>query len=287
MRLLVRPARQATALFIVTLALSWPAAANERVAAMLNEDLRYDVAFLWFSHVAVGRIRLQPGAVAGTYVASLDARTQGLSAFLTQHRRSRYESTMELSNGRFRPLRYEAVGSRGTGDKIRRRRKIYEFDYERREIRFSKVKTGFPDQREVRPMPAAGLSDILTAFYNLRAGFIGPIDAGAEVAIPTMVSDERATITIHRLDAAERKSHTDFPAGGQLYRVTIGREVFGTKDGAVLVWFDAAGQPGRTVVEDVLSLGDVIGTLQGFQAAPAADGAAPLIDATLDDRADR
>ena len=105
MRLLVKPARQATALCIVTLALAWPAAANERVAAMLNEDLRYDIAFLWFSHVAVGRIRLQPGAVAGTYIASLDARTLGLTAFLTRHRRSRYESTMELSNGRFRPLR--------------------------------------------------------------------------------------------------------------------------------------------------------------------------------------
>ena len=278
MKLLVEPTRQAFTLFIVTLVFAWPAAADERLESMLNEDLSYGISFLWFDNLAMGRIRLQPGSVAGTYIASLEAHTLGLTAFLTRHRRSRYETTMELADGRLRPIRYEKVGSRGTGNDTRHRRTIYEFDYVRRKIRFRKVKTGFPDRREIRPMPDGDFSDILTALYNLRAGFVGPLVPGADYTFPTMVSDESETIVIRALDAAERESYNDFPAGGQLFRVLVGRDVFDTGEGAVLVWVDDAGRPGRTVVENVLALGDVTGTLTGSVTRPAADG-----DETTDD----
>lgn len=269
MRLFAEPARRALALLVVTLLLASPAAAADRLASMLNEDLLYDVSFLWFKRLAEARIRLQPGAVAGTFVASLVARTRGLSAFVTRNRRSRYETTMELVDGRFRPLRHEKVGSRGSGDGAKHRRTIYEFDYERREIRFRKTKTGNPDREEIRPMPEQPLSDVLTAFYNLRAGFMGPMVADVEYRLPTMVGDEEETLTIQVLGDTEREAHDDFPDGGYLCRVAVGREVFGSEDGTVFVWFDDAGRPGRTVVKDVLALGDVTGTLKGM--GPAGD----------------
>lgn len=287
MRVPVESIRRVIALFLLTLALPTPLQASERVTAMLNEDLHYEVSFLWFDKIAMARIRLQPGAVAGTYIASLEARTLGLSAFLTRQRRSRYESIMELAGGRLRPLRYEAIGSQGSGDSIKQRRTTYEFDYRRREIHFRKVKTGFADRQEIRPMPAHGLSDILTAFYNLRAGFVGPIVAGAEYTVPTMVSDEDTTINIRILDANERESYDYFPAGGYLCRVKVGRDIFGTEDGTVLVWFDDAGTPGRSVVEDVLSLGNVTGTLRGLAPGSAVNEASASDAVEPSNRGDR
>ena len=140
----------AVTLGVMMLMPAWSAGARDPLYSMLNEDLTYDVSFLWFSGLAAARIRLQPDAVAGRYVASLEARTLGLTAFLTRHRRNRYETTMELVDGRLRPLRHEAVDTRGTGDSTRHRRTVYEFDYEHREILFRKTKTGFPDEDELR-----------------------------------------------------------------------------------------------------------------------------------------
>jgi len=285
MRLSIEHCRRAlaVALAVVTLVSAWPAGAKGPLSAMLNEDLAYDVSFLWFDGLATARIRLESGAVAGTYVASLEARTRGLTAFLTRHRRNRYETTMELVDGRLRPLRHQMVDSRGTGDDARHRRTIYEFDYGRREIRFRKTKTGFPDEDELRPMPDDGVYDVLSALYNLRAGMLGPLAPGSEYTLSTVASDGSRTIDIRVLDATERGAYTKFPGGGQVARVAVGGEVFGTEDGSVFVWFDARMQPGRTVVEKVLGLGDVTGTLKGSQAAPedsrAVPGRAPIREA--------
>jgi len=261
----------ATVLAVVTALLALPATASDPVAPMVNEDLAYDVSFLWFDRLAAARIRLETGPVPGTYVASLEARTLGLTAFLTRQRRERYETTMELVDGRLRPLRYEMTASKGSGEDTRHRRSIYEFDYERREIRFRKVKTGFPDLDELRPMPEGGVYDALSALYNLRAGLVGPLVPGAEYRLPTMIGGDHNAIDIRILDAAERESHAGFPQGGQLSRVEVGDEVFGTEEGVIFVWFDDAGRPGRTVVEKVLELGDVTGTLEGLHTAPQTD----------------
>ena len=259
----------AVTLGVMMLMPAWSAGARDPLYSMLNEDLTYDVSFLWFSGLAAARIRLQPGAVAGRYVASLEARTLGLTAFLTRHRRNRYETTMELVDGRLRPLRHEAVDTRGTGDSTRHRRTVYEFDYEHREILFRKTKTGFPDEDELRPMPDEGVYDVLSALYNLRAGLLGPLAPGAEYTLATVASDGARNIDIRILDAAERESYTKFPGGGQLASVRVGGDVFGTEDGSVFVWFDRRMQPGRTVVEKVLGLGDVTGTLKGSDSPPA------------------
>jgi hypothetical protein len=258
------------ALALLALAPAWSAAQDEGLSAMLNEDLAYAVSFLWIDGLAEGRIQLEPGAVAGTYVASLEARTRGLTAFLTRHRRNRYETTMELVERRLRPLRHEMVDRRGTGDNTRYRRTVFEFDYERGEIRFRKTKTGFPAEDDLRPMPDGGVDDVLSAFYNLRAGFLGPLTPGSEYSLSTVASDGSRTIEIRLLDAAERESYDRFPAGGLLARVSVSGEVFGAENGVVLVWFDPHMRPGRTVVEDVLGLGDVTGTLTDREAAPAA-----------------
>ena len=102
-----------------------------------------------------------------------------------------------------------------------------------------------------------------------RFEIVGPLVPGAKYTLPTMVSDEGETIVVRILDAAERESHKAFPNGGHLCRVEVGRDIFGTVGGAIFVWFDEAGKPGRTVVEDVLALGNVTGTLRGLKPRPA------------------
>jgi hypothetical protein len=47
-----------------------------------------------------------------------------------------------------------------------------------------------------------------------------------------------------------------------LLKVKIDKELFDTDNGIVYVWLDPQGRPAQVVVEDVIGLGDVRGTLQ-------------------------
>lgn len=257
----------AASLFLIA-ALAWPpgalsATAADPLEAMKNESYAYDVAFLWFNRLAQARLSFFHGEKEGTYRAVLEAQTLGLAATVTRDRSERHSSLMErLPDGRLRSLVYESQASKGRGKNREDRTSRYVYDYDRGEIHRERVKRG-QESRETFEMPEGGFfNDVLTAFYNFRAGYFGEIVPGGHYRIPTFSRKGPSYIIVDVYHEAERPPLGHFPRGGLLCRVEVDQEIFDTDDGAVFVWFDGQGRPARGMVENVLSLGDVRGTLR-------------------------
>ncbi|MDO3379240.1 DUF3108 domain-containing protein [Geoalkalibacter halelectricus] len=235
---------------------------EDPLAVLVGESLPYDIAFLWFSRLAHARLSFVPGEEPGTYRATLEANTRGLAATLTRNRSDVFTSVMErLPDGRLRSLVYESQTTRGRGSSRATRISRYIYNYAEGEIYRDRIRGG-EQSREVYEMPEEGFfNDVLTAFYNFRAGYFGEIVPGRRYEIPTYTRHGPGTILVQVYAEGHRPRHTNFPDGGLLCRVEIDEEIFDTGDGDVYVWFDDQGRPGIGVVENVLNMGDVRGHL--------------------------
>ncbi len=231
----------------------WPAA-----------PLGYDVSFLWFDRLAKGSFSFAPGERPGTWRAVLEARTLGVAAWLTRDRVQRYETLMEqLPDGVYRSLFHQSQMIKGKGSKRKDRSKRFYFDHTRRQVRYQRAKAGTFDKGTVLPMAKGDApNDILTAFFNLRAGVFGPFKPGARYQIPTFNRKGARVIDVKILTFEERGADPFFPPGGYLVRIDLDPEIFDTGDGSVYIWFDDQLLPARGIVENVIGLGNVKGTMR-------------------------
>lgn len=231
------------------------------LSALVGESLVYDISFLWFERLAEGRLSFAPGERSGTYQAILEARTLGVAAWLTSDRIQRYVSQMEVGpDGRLRSLSFESHIIKGEGSERSDTTRLYTFDHGKNQVRYQRARKGKFYKDELLPMARqAPPNDILTAFYNFRAGFFGPLKAGSRYTIPTFSRQGKEEIRVQILTDAERPKDPFFPRGGLLGRVTLDEEILDTKGGTVYVWFDDLGLPQRGIVENVIGLGSVRG----------------------------
>jgi hypothetical protein len=234
------------------------------IEKMVGETLSYDISYLWFDRVAQGKLSFSRGDRPDSYRAVLEARTLGVAAWLTRDRVQRYVSEMEVGpDGRLRSLSHESRIVKGKGDDIKDRTSLYAFDYRKRQVRYQRARDGEFYKDVLLPMVEGDHpNDILTAFYNFRAGFFGQIKEGSRYAIPTFDRDGTEEIVVEVLFPRERPDDEFFPREGILSRISLDQEVFGTGGGMVYVWFDKYGRPARGVVENVIGLGNVRGKLR-------------------------
>lgn len=234
------------------------------VEDLVGERLGYDIGFLIFDKLAKGHSTFSEGEEEGTYEAFLEAKTRGMAALFTQHRRQHYTSLMEKGpDGKLRTLVYESHIIKGKGDYKRDRSKRYVFDYEKKRIAFSRGENGEYGAVEYLPMPEeGGYYDILTAYYNFRLGKFGEVERGNRYEIPSL-SREGATEIVVEVMTTEQQTKNDlFPSRGLLCRIQVDEEVFDSEGGGVFLWFDGKGRPAAAVVEDVLGMGNVHGSLR-------------------------
>jgi hypothetical protein len=229
------------------------------LSALVGESLVYDISFLWFEGVAEGRLSFGAGERPGTYRAVLEARTLGVAAWLTGDRVQRYVSLMEVGpDGRLRSLSFESHIIKGQGSERSDTTRLYTFDHDKHQVRFQRARKGKFYKEELLPMSRqAPPNDILTAFYNFRAGFFGPVKPGSRYTIPTF--SRKGNEDIGRDSTDERPADPFFPRGGLLGRVILDEEILDTSGGTVFVWFDDLGRPQRGIVENVIGLGNVRG----------------------------
>jgi len=231
--------------------------------APVEERLSYDIAFLWFDRLAEARLSLVPGPDPGIWQSELEARTLGVAAWLTSERVQRYGSKMDVDGeGRLRSLRHDADIIKTKGGKRHSRLKSFLFDYDLRQIVLQVNRNGRVKPEEVLPMPAANPNDILTAFYNFRAGAFGEIRAGGHYRIPTLGKGETAHIVVDIFAEDKRPRDKRFPKGGLLAKVKLDPEVFDTGEGILYIWFDEQRRPALVLVENVIGMGDVRCTLK-------------------------
>ena len=231
---------------------------------MLGEKLSYDVSFLWFKRLAIGTISLSPGPEEGQYIALLEARTLGLTAFLTRDRIERVETLMEIGpEGLLRPLVQSAHTIKGEGSSRTERIRSYHFDYQQRAVYYKNRKTGKEPQEKTYQMDKDGpVYDLLSAFYNVRAEMFGPVVRGKHLALPTFTRRGTEDIIVARVVEKEQKRHRFFPADSILCKVLADPDTFGTKGREVFVGFNQEMVPRRAIVKNVIGLGDVRGILK-------------------------
>ncbi len=231
---------------------------------LLGRDLLYDISFLWFDRLAKGTFILEPTEKPGIYRAVLEARTLGVAAWLTQYRVQRYVSIMERgADGRLRSLRFESHIIRRKSGKVIDRTKLFAFDHAKREVRVEKLADEKTMWQEVLPMEGTvPPNDLITAFFNFRSGFYGPIEPGRTYAVPTFNRQGAGTIGIELLRDDQRPALDSIPAGGILARLTVDPEIFDTEGGAIYVWLDDRLLPAHGILENVQGLGNVYGSLR-------------------------
>ncbi|HKJ05438.1 MAG TPA: DUF3108 domain-containing protein [Geopsychrobacteraceae bacterium] len=242
-------------------------AVHHAVNDMLGEKLSYDLSFLWFDRLAEGSLSLSPGPEPGQYIALLEARTLGLTAFLTRHRVEKIETLMEIApDGRLRPIIQSASTMRGEGKDKSVRVRSYQFDYVDRTVLYRNAKTGKKDEERTYEMDKDGpVYDLLSAFYNVRAGLFGPIVRGRHLALPTFTRRGTEDVIIARVVEAEQKRQTFFPDDSILCKVLVDPDVFGTKGRDVFIGMDENMIPRRVIVKEVIGLGDARAVLRKIE----------------------
>jgi hypothetical protein len=237
--------------------------AEKEVQQMVGESYLYAIDFLFFKRLAEGELRLSETEQPGTYRAELIGRTLGVASWLSGDRTQTYTSIMELTpDGSLRSVEHTSRIVKRKWGKWKDRRRHHRYDYTQGIVFEEKYKEGAVSSRKERKIPDGQQPvDMLTAFYNLRAGVYGPLVRGAQFLIPTYSGKGFSDITVEVLPVAQQAKQKFFPTYGLLLSVTLDPEVFDTDSGNLYFWLNDAGFPERGIVEDIIGMGDARGYL--------------------------
>jgi len=231
---------------------------KHKIESLVGESLKYDVAFLWFDHLAVGTIELSRGDKPGTFLVVMKANTLGVAAFFTNDRVAKYQTLMEIgTNGLLQPIWHSSHTIRGKKNSRREKITKYTFDYPAGQVRYQKIKNGhtYTDKwftiEKNKP-----LLDILSAFYNLRLGFYGQ-PGDDTILIPTFHRKGAQDIVIEPVPKLSRKDKKFFQGVSSIYRILVDPSVFGTNGRDTLASFDSEMRPDRVIIKGVIGLGDL------------------------------
>lgn len=232
------------------------------VEALLNERLVYDISFLWFDHLAEGFIECTPGPDDGTFLVTMEAKTLGVAAFFTRNRVEKFQTLMRIGDqGLLQPLWHSSHTLRDRAESRSEKITQYTFDYKSRQVRFQKIKNGQAYADQWFDMVDEQIFDILSALYNLRLGFFGPVGQ-QRILIPTFHRKGRQEIIVAPLLNISKKDERFFAPDPIRTRILVDPSVFGTKGRDIFAGFDSSLRPQRGIIKNVIGLGDVKGVLR-------------------------
>ena len=237
--------------------------AEKEIQQMVGESYLYAIDFLFFQRLAEGELRLSETDQPNLYRAELIGRTLGVASWLSGDRTQTYTSAMELTpDGSLRSIEHTSRIVKRKWGKWKDRGRHHRYDYTQGIVFEEKSKEGVVSSRKERKIPDGQQPvDMLTAFYNLRAAVYGPLARGAQFLIPTYSGKGFSYITVKVLTVAQQAKQVFFPSHGLLLSVTLDPEVFDTDSGNLYFWLNDAGFPERGIVEDIIGMGDVRGSL--------------------------
>lgn len=224
----------------------------------------YNLDFIFFRNLAEGELKLETTDNPDVLRAELVGRTLGIAAWLTGDRTQRYTAFMEKQkDGSLRSLTFESQVVKRKNGRWKTTHKRFRFDERRHRVFLEKARNGiFSVDKQFEFQEGQSPVDILTGFYNLRAGRYGEVRSGRRLQVPTVTSKGFGQIEVAVLTPEEGREIGFFPKEGILLQVTLDPEVFETSAGGMYIWFDETGRPARGAVEDVIGLGDVKGFLR-------------------------
>jgi len=193
----------------------------------------------------------------------MEARTRGVAAFVTKNRIEKYQTLMEIGpDGFLRPLVHSSHTFKGKGAEQKEKRTSYTFDYESRQVQYTKVKYHRVDADELLPLETDGpVYDILSAFYNLRLEAFGSL-AQQEIHMPTFHRKGVEEIVVAPVNNLKRSDKKFFASKGTLCKVLVDPSIFKTNGRELFVSFDENNRLERGIIKNVIGLGDVKGVLR-------------------------
>ena len=239
------------------------AANSHPINKLVGEKLLYDISFLWFDRLAEGTISLQSGPDMDTYLVVMEARTLGVAAFFTGNRVERFESLdASRQRGALLPVTHSSHTIRDKKGKRRERIKHYYYDYTLHKVRRQEIKDGQIKKEHWYDLdPQKPLFDILSALYNLRLGYFGPV-GNRTLQIPTFHRKGPQAIVIEPIKELKSSERRYMQGSAHVARILVDPEVFGTNGREIIASFDANMLPFRGIIKDVIGLGDVKGQLR-------------------------
>ena len=230
-----------------------------------GESLIYDLNFMVIFHAAECQVMLMPNPNGRGYLGILSAQTKGLVNWVTKQRKHIYRAYMnETDSGhRLQSWYIEKIVIKGD-EKVETR---YWLDYKNRRIYYQVLQQNRIVYMDCDHIPPGVVyDDIISAFYNFRAGSYGALKPAQNYVINSIPMQNVSTFNISTLGAAEearkRRSLGWNDRGNYLVRALISKEVFGTKAGIVYGLLDKNSLPLSGVVEDVIGFGNVEGQLR-------------------------
>jgi hypothetical protein len=233
------------------------------LSGLVGERLTFNISFWLFSQAGSAVMSLKPmSGHPGIYEATLCGQTSGAIGFFTRHRLDTYRSAMQYDGRRFRPLEFEEEVI--IGGEVKKRRTTV-FNYASGVIeRRSALKGGGQEKYELPMRPGVVYDDYLSGIYNLRSGAYGAMREG-RVYILNVPHKKGGTI---RIELASREGNLkqlererDKEAKAFFSHVVLDKDNLITGSGRLQGWFSSQGVPVGGIVEDVVFLGDVRGTL--------------------------
>lgn len=214
----------------------------------LGERLNYQVGFWLFSKSAEGSFSFRKNE--NGFEAVFQAQTAGFLKLIAGQKTEYMKSVMvrDRNTGMFRPLSFEETFT--DGDKKVTKKITY--DYTARKYVISYFRNGRKMRLLERKMPDRPFEDLLTFFYNLRAGYYGEVKDGMILAVCALVNSRPSIIRAAVSEAPPQKK-------GARYRFTfsVDRNISAAGSKQALLWFDEDLVPVYSVIEDAYFFGDL------------------------------
>jgi len=252
--------------YVWSLVFVWPVVASAQPGVSVGErfaeeSLDYELGFFIFRQAADCNISFQREGAG--YKASLRAKTKGFVGWWTRYRENRYVSYMEEIEGgrRLRAYQFDKVVIKGDY----REKTIHWLDYDRRVVEYVLLKNDRVVKMDCHRIPEGVIyEDILSAFYNFRAGVFGPLEKGRWFvirALPKKGVDKYSVEILSGRAEAKVRRRLGWAEPGKLLKILVSREIFDTRKGLIWVLMSEEGLPVKAVAEDAIGFGDITGRL--------------------------
>jgi len=213
-----------------------------------GERLGYHVGFWLFSKSAEGSFSFRKNDKG--YEAVFQAQTAGFLKLIVGKKTEYMKSIMvrDRETGMFRPLSFEETFT--DGDKKVSKKIAY--DYAARKYNISYFRNDRKARSLKRKMPDRPFADLLTFFYNLRAGAYGKVEDGMTLAVYALVNARPSIIRASVSEGPPQKM-------GSRYRFafSVDRNISAAGSKQASLWFDKDLVPIYAVIEDAYFFGDL------------------------------
>ncbi len=229
-----------------------------------GELLVYELDFFLFKGIAECRINLKFDEKSQLYQAVMQAKGKGVMGWLTNYRIQQYSSYMQPAKDgkRMQPVSFEKTIIKSE----MRRKSCYWFDYPQKIITCTSFfNDNIVGQYCIDIPKGKKYEDILTVFYNFRAGVFGEVKKGRKYIIPALPFkgvDKFLVIVLNKENEQTLRRDLDWQEQNtMLLNIRVGKEIFNTKDGFIKVLLSDDMLPLKGVAENVVSVGDITGRL--------------------------